>query len=114
MTRSLWRLSMIGALVICAALGAQDVRSTEVTYQDLRDGFKNTSQDNRWHTNPLKLTLNVLIQYYEDLKKILNIVYILTPYEKTDKKSFFDFFANISFYPLQWTKPKCNQTGLLF
>jgi len=31
---------MIGALVICAALGAQDVRSTEVTYQDLRDGFK--------------------------------------------------------------------------
>jgi alcohol dehydrogenase (cytochrome c) len=38
---------MIGALVICAALGAQDVRSTEVTYQDLRDGFKNTS---RWLT----------------------------------------------------------------
>jgi glucose dehydrogenase len=43
----MWRPSLIGAVLICTTLGAQDARSPGVTYQDLRDGFKNTS---RWLT----------------------------------------------------------------
>ena len=62
----------------------------------------------------LKLTLNESGQCYEDLKKILNIVFIsLSLNEKPNKKSFTDFFANISLYPLKWTKRKRDSAGFL-
>ena len=47
------------------------------------------------------------------IKKNPNIVSIPYPYEKTDKKSFTDFFAINSISPLKWTKLKCYPAGFL-
>jgi len=42
-----WNWILAGTVVACSALAAQDLKLPEITYQNIRDGFKNTS---RWLT----------------------------------------------------------------